>query len=132
MPHTSDVVQRNAEPTQIQIESSHAVLVQLLHQHARSFVLTTPQLAAILGKSEVALRLSEARHRSKFGAELLPRPLLQNAEGRAWSIAQIAKWLAHEAHDHDSQTKILPSEEKPAQRRGRPRKTAAGGFGELA
>jgi hypothetical protein len=128
MPHTSDVVQRNAEPTQIQIESSHAVLVHLLHQHARSFVLTTPQVAAILGKSEAGLRLAESRHRSKYGCDLLPVPLLQNAKGRAWSIDQIARWLAR---GDETKTTPLDGAEKPTTRRGRPRKTG-GGFGELA
>jgi hypothetical protein len=119
MLHTEDV-QRNAEPTQS--ESSHAVLVQLLHQHALSFVLTTPQLAEILGKSEAALRLAEARHRARFGAELLPRPLMQNAKGRIWSIDQIARWLAR---DNETKTTPLVGAEKPTQRRGRPRKMAA-------
>jgi hypothetical protein len=127
MHHTEDV-QRNAEQGP-RTEASHAVLVQLLHQYARSFVLTTPQVAGILGKSEVALRLAEARYRSRFGAELLPRPLLQNAAGRAWSIDQIARWLAR---DNETKTTPLAGAEKPAQRRGRPRKMATGGFGELA
>lgn len=119
MLHIENDVQRNAEQ-EPRTEASHAMLVQLLHQHARSFVLTTPQLAEILGKSESALRLAESRHRSKFGTDLLPQPLLQNAEGRVWSIVQIASWLAQ-----GGQTKATPSAsvDKPTTRVGRPRKT---------
>lgn len=128
MVHTEEVVQRNAE--QIKSESSQAVLVQLLHQDAQSFVITTRQLARLLGKSEAALRLAETRHRAKFGAEFLPKPLLQNAEGRVWSIVQIAQWLAQE--DQAEATTPLPGLETVPKKLGRPRKAAAVGFGELA
>ena len=127
MVHTEEV-QRNAE--QIKSESSQAVLVQLLHQYAQSFVITTRQLAQLLGKSEAALRLAEARHRKKFGAEFLPKPLIQNADGRAWSIVQIAQWLAQE--DQEAKVAPMPGLEAAPKKLGRPRKAAAVGFGELA
>ncbi len=126
MHHIIGSTQCNAEQ---KAESSLAVLVQMLHQHVRSFVLTTPQFAELLGKSESALRLAESRHRSKFGNGLLPPPLYQNAEGRVWSIHQVALWLAQ-----GGQNKPMPmpavSGDQPASRRpGRPRKLP---LGELA
>lgn len=120
MHHIIDSAQCNAEQ---KAESSLAVLVQMLHQHVRSFVLTTPQFAELLGKSEPALRLAESRHRCKFGNDMLPPPLYQNAEGRAWSIYQVARWLAQ----HDGQNKAAPSArscDQPARRPGRPRKSS--------
>lgn len=126
----TDQVQCNAEQTEV----SRAVLLQLLHQHASgAFVLSTAQVAALIGKSEAAFRLFESRHRAKYGHDLMPKPILQNAEGRVWSIAQIARWLAQDAQDglnRQAETSLRASIDKPAKRRGRPRKGVA--LGELA
>lgn len=125
----TDQVQCNAEQPP-QAEASRAMLLQLLHQHAGgAFVLSTTQVAALIGKSEAAFRLFESRHRAKYGHDLMPKPLLQNAEGRVWSIAQIARWLAQDALNRQAETILPASIDKPAKRRGRPRK---GITGELA
>jgi len=131
MHHIPLEAQRKVEQ-QPQPEASLSMLMQLLHQHADSFVLTTPQLAALLGKSEAALRLAESRHRSKNGCDLLPLPLFQNAEGRVWSIAQIAQWLVQGGVDRAVEANPPARAEKSAKRPGRPRKLLAANVGELA
>ena len=119
MLHPIQQAQRNVE--QPQIEASQAVLVQLLHQHAcGAFVLSTSQVAALLGKSEAAFRLAESRYRGRHGRDMLPAPLLQNGEGRCWSIAQIAAWLTQGGND----AQALPAAE-PRKRPGRPRKSTS-------
>lgn len=130
MHHIHLEAQRNVEP-QPHPEAPISVLVHLLHQHAGSFVLTTSQVAALVGKSEAGLRLAESRHRSKHGCDLLPSPLLQNAEGRVWSIAQIAQWLVLGGVDLAVEANPPTRTEKPAKLLGRPRKLLARA-GELA
>lgn len=125
MLHTNDnEVQRNVE--QPHTEASQAVLLQLLHQHAGgAFFLNTSQVAALIGKSEAGFRLFESRYRSKCGHDFMPRPLLQNAEGRVWSIAQISRWLAHDGLNSQTETSLTSS--KPVKRTGRPRKSTLAG-----
>lgn len=118
MLHPIQQAQCNVEPPP-PIEASQAVLVQLLHQHAGgAFVLTTSQVAALLGKSEAAFRLAESRHRGRHGRDMLPKPIFQNGEGRCWSISQIATWLAQGGNDAPA----LPAA-GPRKRPGRPRKS---------
>lgn len=133
MHHIPLEAQRKVEQ-QPHLEASLSMLMQLLHQHAGSFVLTTPQLAALLGKSEAALRLAESRHRSKSGCDLLPQPLFQNGDGRVWSIAQVARWLVQGGVDRAvvANPPVGAEKEKPAKRVGRPRKVLVADVGELA
>lgn len=73
--------------------ASMQILAEMIRSEVNKLVLTTADLARLLQKTEAALRLAEARHRSRHGVELLPRPLLKNGGGRIWSVLQIAEWM---------------------------------------
>ena len=93
MQQQHQVVGRNAQ--QLETSSSIQILTGLIHGQVGKLVLNTRDLASLLGKSEQALRLAEARHRSQHGRELLPPPLMKNGEGRIWTVVQIAEWMAN-------------------------------------
>lgn len=124
MQFTHNSVRRNVG--QPHAEAHLSVLMHLLHQDVGGVVLTTLQLAKILGKTETGLRLAESRYRSRTGRELLPQPLLKNGAGRVWSIGQIAEWLLGGNLDVAAEgAPILPS--KARAKPGRPRKSVVGG-----
>jgi hypothetical protein len=121
MLHQTNQAQCNVEQPSIE-EASRAALVQLLHQHAGgAFVLSTSQVAALLGKSEAAFRLAESRYRGRHGRDMLPKPLFQNNLGRCWSIAQIAAWLTQ--GPELAPTSLVA--DQPRKRPGRPRKAVS-------
>lgn len=107
-------------------QASVQVLVDLIYDQVRKLVLNTAEVADLLGKSAQGLRLAEARHRSRFGRELLPPPLLKNGEGRIWTVPQIADWMASSGDKSSHlQSPPFPADPPaPPRRPGRPRKVA--------
>ena len=112
---------RNAQPL---AEASIRILTEMLHGQVGKLVLNTIDFAALLGKSEHALRLAESRHRARHGRDLLPQPLLKNVSGRIWSIEQVARWMVQGGASAASEEALAPHIESP-RRPGRPRKSTS-------
>ncbi|HOI66737.1 MAG TPA: hypothetical protein PLD03_09045 [Thiomonas arsenitoxydans] len=108
-------------------DEATSILMHLLRQDAGGVVLTTQQFAKLLKKSEAGLRLAESRYRSRHGRELLPEPLMKNADGRIWSIAQVAHWLVRGGAEGEERSKPQADLARSNKRVGRPRK-AVGSF----
>jgi hypothetical protein len=104
-------------------QASVQVLVELIHDQVGKLILSTAEVAHLLGKTEQALRLAEARHRSRFGCELLPAPLMKNGSGRIWTVLHIAAWMASCGALASPLFPAVPPE-PPRRGPGRPRRAA--------